>query len=150
MTKHRIVLAALVVPALVVLASAAAAQEQANGRFSMSPTAEGYLKLDSRTGDVTECQRNGDQGYRCTLTPDERSALQAEIDRLAGENVALREAMKSQGLTPPGGGSGSAGARAPSDQEFDRAMTLMERFMRRFMNLMKEETAKPPGAPNPP
>lgn len=120
-----------------------AAQDGANGRYSMSQTPDGYLKLDSRTGEVTECRRTGDQGYRCTLTPDERAALQAEIDRLAAENARLKLATQSPGTTPPAAGPGAV----PSDQDIDRAMTVMERFMRRFMALMKEEQAKPPASP---
>lgn len=146
MMKAAIVLAALAAVTPSVVEPGAAAQESGIGRFSMSPTAEGYLKLDSRTGDVTECRRSGEQGFRCTLTPDERSALQAEIDRLAGDNAALRAAMLAKGLTPPATGSGAV-TTAPSDPEFDRAMTMMERFMRRFMGLMREEQAKPPASP---
>jgi hypothetical protein len=39
---------------------------------------------------VSEGQR-GLEGYQCGLVPDEQAALQAEIDRLANENAALRE-----------------------------------------------------------
>lgn len=147
MRKPAIVLVALTTCSVIPFPLTVAAQEAGNGRFSMSPTAEGYLKLDSRTGEVTECRRNGDQGYRCTLTPDERSALQGEIDRLAADNTALKSALKDKGMEPPAGGRDAVSPSGPSDQDFDRAMSLMERFMRRFMAVMKESEAKPPANP---
>src|SRR3712207_9293641 len=67
-----------------------AGAEDGNGRYRLSPTPDGYLKLNSRSGAVSECKR-GPDGYRCRLVPDEQAALQAEIDRLAKENAALRD-----------------------------------------------------------
>jgi hypothetical protein len=139
---------ALVFP--IVLAAPAYAQEAVNGRYVMTPTAEGFLKLDSRTGEVSDCRRS-EAGFRCMVTPDERGALQAEIDRLAKENAGLRQSLASAGLSPPGPDASTAAPAppssksGPSDEEFDRAMTLMERFMRRFMALMRDEPGKPNG-----
>jgi hypothetical protein len=121
----------------------ARAEEAGAGRYTMSPTQDGYLKLDTRTGDVTECRRS-DQGYRCMLSPDERTALQAEIDRLAGENAGLRQALQDKGVAPPPAVGRTPGGTVPSDQEFDRALSLMERFMRRFMAIVREDTVKDP------
>ena len=75
---HRLVLVAF---ATAVLTGAAGA-EDVDGRYQLSPTPEGFLKLDSRSGAVSECKR-GPEGYQCRLVPDEQGALQAEIDRLA-------------------------------------------------------------------
>ena len=66
-----------------------AGAEDGDGRYRLSPTPDGYLKLDSRSGAVSECKR-GPDGYQCRLVPDEQAALQAEIDRLAKENAALK------------------------------------------------------------
>jgi hypothetical protein len=135
-----LVIAALGGPVLVL---GPARAQDANGRYVMSPTQDGFLKLDTRTGDVSECRRS-EGGFRCTLTPDERTALQAEVDRLTQENATLRQSMAGAGVTPPPAPQAKPGPNAgPSDQEFDRALTLMERFLRRFMTIMKDDPAKP-------
>src|SRR5690349_8632685 len=86
-------LALIVVAAILPLAAEA---EDMDGRYRMSPTPEGFLKLDSRSGVVSECKR-GQDGYQCRLVPDEHNALQAEIDRLARENSALKEQLAKAG-----------------------------------------------------
>src|SRR3954447_18688198 len=93
---HRLVLLAF---ATAVLTGAAGA-EDVDRRYRLSPTSEGFLKLDSRSGAVSACKR-GPDGYQCRLVPDEQGALQAEIDRLAGENAALREQLATVGPARP-------------------------------------------------
>ena len=91
------------IPVLVAFVTAAltgpAGAEDGDGRYRLSPTPDGYLKLDSRSGAVSECKR-GPDGYQCRLVPDEQAALQAEIDRLAKENAALREQLATAGPPP--------------------------------------------------
>src|SRR5438874_7495049 len=48
-----------------------------NGRYSFNPVADGVLRLDTRTGQVSQCSRN-DAGWACKVVPDERSALETE------------------------------------------------------------------------
>jgi hypothetical protein len=136
---HRLVLVAF---ATAVLTGAAGAQE-GDGRYRLSPTPDGFLKLDSRSGAVSECKR-GPDGYQCRLVPDEQSALQAEIDRLAQENAALREQLATAGPLLPERPDESA---KPSpvltrDDQIDRALGYMEKLLRRFMSL-HEDTGKP-------
>jgi hypothetical protein len=85
---RRSVFVAFVIAAL----TGPAGAEDADGRYRLSPTPDGYLKLDSRSGAVSECKR-GPDGYQCRLVPDEQAALQAEIDRLAKANSALRDQL---------------------------------------------------------
>ena len=142
---HAVVLALLASGMTGIVATAARAQDAANGRYVMSPTAEGFLKLDTRSGEVSECRRQA-SGFQCTLVADERSALQAEIDRLARENASLKDALAANGVTPPPSVSPRAPATTPatpSDREFDRAIDMMERFVRRFMAIVREDPARP-------
>jgi hypothetical protein len=67
-----------------------ASAEDVDGRYRMLPTTEGFLKLDTRSGAVSECKRGVDT-YQCRLVPDEQNALQAEIDRLAKESACKGE-----------------------------------------------------------
>src|SRR5438128_11226603 len=74
---------------------AAAAQpmpDSENGRYSLAPVADGVLRLDSRTGAVSTCTKNG-AGWACYAVPDERSALDAEIGRLQAEVEKLKEQL---------------------------------------------------------
>ena len=54
----------------------AAFDEDLDSRYRLFPTAEGFLKLDTRSGAVSECKRAQD-GFQCRLVPDEHGALQA-------------------------------------------------------------------------
>src|SRR6476646_2494089 len=97
--------------------------EDADGRYRMLPTADGFLKLDTRSGAVSEC-KPGREGYQCRIVRDDQLALQAEIDRLARENSALKEQLAKGGP----GGSAKPSPALPSDDEVDRALGFMERF----------------------
>lgn len=65
--------------------------ETENGRFTLAPVAEGFVRLDTRTGVVSTCVNNG--GWICRAVPDERSALDAEIGKLQADNQKLKEQL---------------------------------------------------------
>jgi hypothetical protein len=100
-----------------------------NGRFSMTPVANGFLRLDTRTGQTSLCTVSADQA-QCRAGADERAALEAEIARLTKENAALKASA------PP------TAAQDEEDRKFDRAMDRAETFLRRMMRLFRE-TEKP-------
>src|SRR5262245_24198435 len=52
-----------------------------NGRYSMSPVADGVLRLDTRTGQVSLCRQRNDS-WVCEATADDRAAYEKEIARL--------------------------------------------------------------------
>lgn len=103
-----------------------------NGRYSMTPTSEGFLRLDTRTGAVSLCKvENG--AARCQAVAEERKALEDEIGRLARENETLRKKQTD-------------GYGLPTRKDFDRAMNYAEEFMRRMMQIMRDETKPKDGA----
>jgi hypothetical protein len=108
----------------------------ANGRFTMTPVADGFLRLDTRTGQVSLCTTSGGQP-QCRAGADERAALEAEIDRLAKENARL----KADAPPPPK----SESAQEDEDRRFDRALDKAERFMRRMLQLFRENGQDRPG-----
>lgn len=80
-----------------VLAAPGAAPAQStpdseNGRYTFSPTADGVLRLDTRTGSIASCH-NRVAGWSCYSVPDERAALDAEVGKLARENTELKNAL---------------------------------------------------------
>ena len=69
---------ALVVTLSLAAIAAASAQtatpDGKNGRYRFNPVPDGVLRLDTQTGEVSQCSRS-DAGWACKLVPDERSAL---------------------------------------------------------------------------
>lgn len=110
------------------------ALDQRDGRYSMTPTAEGFLRLDTRTGAVSLC-RATPSGPECRAGADERDALQAEIDRLSKENEELRRKMAS---SAPGDRLRNA---LPTDEEMNKALGWMEQLMRRMMRAFRDDPA---------
>lgn len=62
-----------------------------NGRYTLSPVTDGFLRLDTRNGVVSICTNKN--GWICRLVPDERAALDTEIGRLQTDNKNLREQL---------------------------------------------------------
>src|SRR3954469_17642405 len=60
-----------------------------NGRYALSPVGDGVIRLDTRTGAVSNCNSSG-AGWACYVVPDERAAMDAEIGRLQAENEKLK------------------------------------------------------------
>ncbi len=76
--------------ALAAPAFAQATPDSENGRYTFSPTADGVLRLDTRTGSLASCH-NRVAGWSCYSVPDERAALDAEIGKLQRENTQLKD-----------------------------------------------------------
>jgi hypothetical protein len=138
---------------------AVAAQTQAmpdseNGRYVLSPVADGVIRLDTRTGDVSTCTNTG-TGWACYTVPDERAALDAEIGRLQADNeklkaqLAAREPVvtgkideplpKSDSLKKPdpkiAEGERKIEIPLPSDRDMDRVMSFLEQAWRRLVEM---------------
>jgi hypothetical protein len=132
-----------------------------NGRYTMSPVADGVVRLDTRTGAVSTCNNTG-TGWACYAVPDERAALDAEIGRLQTEidktkteleklkaELASREPTvggkieetlpKSDSLrkAEPKTAEGERKLEIllPSDRDMDRVMSFLERAWQRLIEL---------------
>ena len=58
-----------------------ATPDSENGRYRFNPVADGVLRLDTRTGQVSQCRRS-DVGWACKVVPDERAATsRGQIER---------------------------------------------------------------------
>lgn len=126
---------------LALSSSAALAETTVSGRYSMTPTDGGFLRLDSVTGSVAVCTAK-DSAWSCTATPDSLLALQSEIDRLAADNDRLEtenEALKASAATA----ERSPLADLPSDAEIDRAMGFFEKVLRRFKTIVEDLKKEP-------
>ena len=141
------------------LAGAKAAPPQAmpdteNGRYALSSTPDGVLRLDTRTGAVSTCSNTG-AGWACYAVPDERAALDAEIGRLQADNdrlkteLAAREPVvtgkieealpKTDSLKKSDPKLADGGRKIeiplPSDRDMDRMMSFLEQAWRRLIEM---------------
>src|SRR6266480_2541851 len=141
---------------------AAVAQPDAeNGRYALSPVADGVIRLDTRTGAISTCNNSG-AGWACYAVPDERAAmdteigrLQADIVRLQAENERFKAQLAEREPTVPGKieeplpksdslkksepkvaeGERKIEIPLPSDRDMDRMMSFLEQAWRRLVEM---------------
>jgi hypothetical protein len=100
-------------------------------RYSLEKTADGYIRMDKQSGQMSVC-KEADGQLICRLAADERdayestTALAKRLDALEQKVAALEN------------GSPKPLNALPSEEEFDKTLSMMERFMRRFMGVVKE------------
>jgi len=128
------------------LADSAAASAQTatpdseNGRYSFSPVADGVLRLDTRTGQVSQCSRS-DIGWVCKVVPDERSTLETEISRLQGESATLKKELVARGLPVPGAPAPTTRPaepelKLPTDADVDKIISFLDKLWRRVIEMV--------------
>jgi hypothetical protein len=97
-SPRRGVAAAVIAAACLIGPAAAeeAAPDGDNGRYTMSTTSDGVIRLDTRTGSISACSNTSGMGWSCYAVPDEHAAMDAEIGRLQGENDRLKAQLASR------------------------------------------------------
>lgn len=106
--------------------SEAAAQE----RFRLEKTETGYVRMNTETGAISLCrERSGE--LVCQVAAEERQAYETEMAELRDRLAALEKRVDALEQTddPQVGDA--------LEREFEQTMTLMERFFRRFMEIVQ-------------
>ncbi|HEV7433621.1 MAG TPA: hypothetical protein VGO22_01920 [Pseudorhizobium sp.] len=116
---------------LALLPSLAVAQEAEGQRFQLERTDNGLVRLDRQTGTVSLC-REDNGTLSCRMAADERAAYEQELDLLEKRVSALEDRLEQ----------GGASRDLPGEAEIEQSLSIMERFMRRFMAIIKEFTAE--------
>ena len=124
------------------------------GRYQIAPDADGFVRLDTRTGALTHCGKR-DGTWRCDVLAEERSGLEervaalrdevasltAGLDRLASRLAAIEDKLGAPAAAPP---STAAPPLDGDDKELDDAISFAERLMKRFFELVKELKSEEP------
>ena len=120
------------------------------GRFTMQPADGGVLRMDTQTGALSMCRQTSGS-WNCSMLPDDRTAISAEIERLKAENAELKSSVKRleemAGVPPPGTDDGKRfpGAQLPTEEDVDKAMSYVQRMLKKFKEKLKElEETDPP------
>jgi hypothetical protein len=95
--KARVTVLAVAVALLAAAPSAVA--DDVPGRYTITPTGDGFLRLDSATGAVSVCSPKSG-GWACESAADDVLALKQEVDRLNREVDALRDKLAAAEASP--------------------------------------------------
>jgi hypothetical protein len=120
-----------------------------DGRYTFHRRGEGFVRLDSRTGQVSQCGWSA-ATWACKLVPDERAALESELGRLQRDNAELKKSLLTQGLELPNGMVAEAPPvppadvpdpsakqpKGPSEADLDRAFSFVKNVWRRLVDMM--------------
>jgi len=135
-------------------ACAQSAFDGERGRYALSPVTDGVIRLDTRTGAVSNCTNSG-AGWACYAVPDERAALDVEIGRLQADNEKLKAQLAAREPTDTGkideplpktdslkkpepkvaDGERKIEIPLPSDRDMDRVMSFLEQAWRRLIEM---------------
>lgn len=124
--------------------------ESAGGRYMFSKVDDGFVRLDTQTGEVSLCSRQT-VGWACLAAPEDRAALENEIARLRSENAILKRDLLARGLPLPPGISPAPPAadvpnvviQLPSDAEVDRVIGFVGRVFRRLIETLNAQNPAP-------
>ena len=141
---------ALISPFLLVplLGGASAAEPD---RYRLEKTPNGYVRMDTRTGAMSICQEKWGE-LVCRMAADERTAVQDEIERLQSDMKALSDrlatvkALEDRVTKLENSLAAKIEQSLPTEEDFNKTMSYMERFFRSFMAIVKdfeEENTKP-------
>ncbi|MBO6717684.1 MAG: hypothetical protein JJ913_06990 [Rhizobiaceae bacterium] len=124
---------ALLIAPLLLLVAASSSVAQDSGRYRLERTESGFVRMDTTTGRMSFCE-SGSAGLSCADADDQAASDQDRIDALTRQVAALEARVAAL----EAGNPGEPSAALPSDEEFEQTMSLMERFLRRFMGIVKD------------
>lgn len=153
---------ALAATAILLAVSPAGAADDSSDRFSMSPVEGGFLKLDKKTGEVSNCARKG-TAWSCEPVEDRTTAaaprgdaaqsdLEIENKELKARVKELEDALDNIASPPAaaGGEPPTPKAQLPTEEEVDQALDYVERMFKKFRDRVRRlDEPLPPGPGDP-
>lgn len=118
-----------------------ATPDNGEGRYTFNKVADGFVRLDTRTGEVSLCSKRT-VGWACETAPEDRAVLENEIARLRAENGALKKDLLARGLPLPAGTmpappivqNGDRTLRLPGNADIDRVVSFVGRVWHRLVD----------------
>lgn len=123
--------------------AAVAADEADGGRYTMSATKDGVMRLDTHTGAMALCQRQAGR-WSCQDMDDSQRLLMAEIDKLQTENEHLRNQVedleKTLGLNEGSSDTPKPATKfaLPSEDDVDKAFDYLEGMLNKLRDRMEK------------
>ncbi|HXZ22319.1 MAG TPA: hypothetical protein VEH78_06095 [Pseudolabrys sp.] len=115
------------------------------GRFSFNRVENGFLRLDSESGQIAFCNAQS-VGWACQLVPVDRSALETEIARLRDEVASLRKEVAAfkepppprppADLAPPSQKGVDVTIKLPTQEDIARVRDFVEDAWRRLVEMI--------------
>lgn len=133
---------ALTIPVLLILLLAGASAAETD-RYRLEKTPDGYVRMDTQTGQMSICEEKWGE-LVCRMAADERTAVQDEIERLQTELKALNDrlgsvkALEDRVARLENSMTARVEQSLPTEEEFNKTMSYMERFFRSFMGIVKD------------
>lgn len=112
-------------------------------RFDMHKDGDRWVRLDRQTGAISVCREERGE-LVCRMSADDRAAWDTEVADLRSriDRLEARVAQLEGRPVAPGDDG------LPSDEEFEKTLGFMEKFMRRFMGIVKDlESEQKQGLP---
>lgn len=141
---------------MMMTASSAFAAQPPGGRYTMTPTEGGFIRLDTHTGAVSICKNTGTTVV-CELAKDSQTRSAKQIEDLEKENQTLRaeverleqhfglgpEGAKPNDLNPPVPPSSTF--KVPREEDVDQMFNYIEGMLKKFRERMRklEQQSKP-------
>lgn len=128
----------------------AQAQDEAAGRYTMTPIDDGFVRLDTRTGEMAVCKQSGGQ-LTCEPMEDQAKEQQEQLAQLRKENEELQQEVKrlelmlnmpGQNETEPP----TSNFTLPTEKQVDEALDYFENIMRNIKERL-ERLEKGTGEP---
>jgi hypothetical protein len=118
-----------------------ATPDTSGGRYTLNKVTDGFVRLDTQTGEVALCSQRT-VGWACQAAPEDRAVFESEIARLRNENAALKQALLSRGLPLPSGAmperfnthENDITIRLPDNADIDHAVAYVGRLWSRFVD----------------
>jgi polyhydroxyalkanoate synthesis regulator phasin len=102
------------------------------GRYVFDKSENGIVRLDTQTGEMSSCEQKAGQ-LTCRPAVEEKQASESEIERLNQKVDRLEKQLadlEKRVVSPKD--------LLPSDAQVDRTLGIMERFFRRFLDIVRD------------
>lgn len=157
--NRALALGSLALTSLLLLGAPAWAAGEATGRYTMSPTEGGVIRLDRETGAMSFC--TGKEGaWSCKEMPESENDLTQRVEELERENRALRAQVERRPAHPPASEPPAAGdlvppappgdLPVPTERDVDKLFDYVEGMVRKFkerIDRLEREAQKEPDLP---